>query len=63
MALGDAVDSESFTCARCGHTFTKAWTDEEANAEAAARFRKIDDPVHVCDPCYEAFLRWLAAQS
>src|SRR5689334_18007949 len=46
-----------FTCGACGGTFTKAWSDEEARAEAnAIGFR--DQSAVVCDPCYVEMMAW-----
>lgn len=47
--------SDDFTCAHCGGTFMKAWSDEEAQAEAEELFEPdelLDDPVLVCDVCW-----------
>jgi hypothetical protein len=46
-----------FTCASCGGTFKKGWSDEEAAAEAQELFPGIDvsDPDEagvVCDGCF-----------
>ena len=50
--------AETFTCARCGETHDKGWSDAEAAAEAEGNFPGIDvtDPDEagvVCDDCYE----------
>jgi hypothetical protein len=50
--------AETFTCAGCGATHEKDWSDEEAAAEAEEFFPGIDvsDPQEsavVCTPCYE----------
>jgi hypothetical protein len=46
-----------FTCAACGGTFAKGWSDAEAKAEAdAIGFR--DQSVTVCDPCYVEMMAW-----
>lgn len=51
--------SEEFRCAKCGETFSKAWSEEEARAEEAALFGANDpDAAVLCDDCYRAFLRW-----
>ncbi len=50
-----SVTPGSFTCAQCDGTFEKAWSDEEAAAEAEENFGDLlGDPVVVCDDCYEA---------
>ena len=47
--------ASQFTCAHCGGTFEKEWSDDEAMAEAAANWGdKLEDPVPVCDDCYRA---------
>ena len=44
-----------FYCEACGGTFPKAWSDDEAKAEAdAAGF--VDQSVVVCDECYRAMM-------
>ena len=50
--------AETFTCALCGETHDKGWSDAEAAAEAEGNFPGIDvtDPDEagvVCDDCYE----------
>jgi len=50
--------AETFTCARCGETHDKGWSDAEAAAEAQENFPGIDitDPDEagvVCDDCYK----------
>jgi hypothetical protein len=49
--------SGTFTCASCGDTFDKGWSDEEAAAEAQENFPGIDignpdEASVVCDDCY-----------
>lgn len=56
------MSAKQFRCAKCGGTFTKGWSDEEAAAEDARTFPEVGPAVEravVCDPCYQAFLRWL----
>lgn len=55
-AVSNATDT--FTCANCGETYEKAWSDEEAAAEAAELFPSLDitDPEEapvVCDSCFK----------
>lgn len=47
--------SDTFTCEICRGVFEKAWTDEEAMAEAEEAFPTSDltDTGLVCDDCYE----------
>lgn len=50
--------TETFTCANCGETHEKGWSDEEAAAEAQENFPGIDiasgdEAAVVCDACYE----------
>ena len=50
--------SDTFTCARCGGTFPKGWSDEEAAAEAAAIFTPAELAATdvVCDDCFRLFM-------
>lgn len=45
---------ETFTCAVCGETFTKARTDEEALAETVELFGPVDDDEMevICNSCF-----------
>ena len=47
--------SDMYTCAKCGGTYEKGWTDEESLAECFAIFGEvpIEDRVLVCDDCWE----------
>ena len=50
----------TFTCAHCHRTFTHAWTEEEARAEAEQwgdELEKQGEAV-VCDDCYHQFMHW-----
>lgn len=52
-------EAGKYTCANCGRTFNKGWSDEEAEAEAVEAFGAVpDDPVLLCDDCYEELMRW-----
>ncbi len=46
----------SYTCARCGNTYEKNLTDEEANLEAIEKFGEsifeLGDVVIICDDCW-----------
>lgn len=62
---------KEFTCAYCHGTFNQVWSDEEAAAEARARFGMDPTTAHmavVCDDCYEMMTsglspeEWRAAQ-
>jgi hypothetical protein len=47
--------SGDFTCAQCGGVFEKAWTDEEAIAEAHETYTtgELDEGTEVvCGDCY-----------
>jgi hypothetical protein len=54
--------STSFTCYVCHGTFEKAWTDEEARAEAAALWTPeelaVEGTAETCEECFQAFLGW-----
>ena len=52
---------ESYVCERCGATFTKGWSDEEAAAEARDLFPAAHLAVGqatVCDGCYREIMAW-----
>ena len=42
-----------FICAACGNTYSKAWSDEEAEAEKNRDFPHETDLVTVCEDCYQ----------
>jgi len=48
--------ANEYTCAMCGNTYSKGWTDEEANNEYMENFGPViathDEGVMVCDDCY-----------
>jgi hypothetical protein len=50
-----------FTCAECGETHEKGWSDEEAAAEHIALYGRRPDPDAgvLCDDCFEGFRAWL----
>jgi hypothetical protein len=50
-------DAATFTCALCGGTFEKGWSEEEELAEAAASFSpaELEDAAVLCDDCYQPF--------
>ncbi|MGI4876668.1 MAG: hypothetical protein ACRYG4_04210 [Janthinobacterium lividum] len=59
--MRESLGAKSYTCAKCGGTFDKGWSDEEAAAELAASFAvPLADCDLVCDPCYTKFRAWLA---
>lgn len=47
------MSDNTYTCAHCGGTFEKGWSDEECQAEADAIWGKVDDPVLICDDCWQ----------
>lgn len=51
-----------FTCARCGQTYVKAVSDEEALQESEELFGNYDDNdlCVVCDECFNEFMGWLS---
>jgi hypothetical protein len=53
------MNGATFTCACCGRSFKRNWSDEEAAAELGQRFPGFepDDCALVCDDCYKALLR------
>jgi hypothetical protein len=53
------VTTDTFTCAGCGGTFDKEWSDAEAQAEYERNIPAEDrgGPVDtVCDDCYNAVM-------
>ena len=59
--------SETFTCANCGETHEKSWSDEEAAAEAQENFPGINvdsaEAGVVCDACYEHIMARARAEA
>lgn len=54
-----ALAENEFECANCHGVFPKAWSDEEAQAEADEVWgAALDDPVEVCDDCYQRMMGW-----
>lgn len=51
-------DAPTFTCALCGGTFKKGWSEEEAIAEAHENFSavELEDAAVICDDCYKLFM-------
>jgi hypothetical protein len=54
--------TETFVCAHCGGVFDKAWTDEEARAEADALWTtaemSAEGEAEICDDCFQKFMSW-----
>jgi hypothetical protein len=54
---GNRDDADTFTCAVCGGTFDKSWSDEDAQREYDAIFEGWNEAtVTVCEPCYRAMM-------
>jgi rubredoxin len=53
-----AIDrtTDTYACARCGGTFEKGWSDDEAEAETRRMFGNVPDHLLsvVCDDCFKA---------
>lgn len=49
------MSESEFTCAMCGETYEKEYSDDQAEAELAALFPGFtpDDCDLVCDDCFE----------
>jgi hypothetical protein len=68
MSTGSLNDDGTCTCALCGGTFPKGWTDAEAEAEYQEKFGMAApvgaDRAILCDPCNElaekAYEQWVA---
>ena len=59
------VAEGEFRCERCGRAFPKAWTDEEAAAEAKAVWGAVpaaEEAATICDDCYQEFIAWARTQ-
>jgi len=55
-----AKAKDQYTCAACGETHDKQWSDEEAMAEAHANFGDTIDQEAcdiVCDDCYKQMMK------
>ena len=52
---------DTFTCSICRGTFEKAWSDDEAKAEAAVNYptTPFEDCGIVCDNCYHELPEWM----
>ena len=56
---GDVPTDDVYTCEECSGTFTKGWSDDEADAEAAANpgsTPRCARTALVCDECYRKLL-------
>jgi hypothetical protein len=50
---------DTYTCAMCGETYKKGWSDEEAKEEYEEAFPCADseEPIRVvCDDCYKLIM-------
>jgi hypothetical protein len=54
------MSEQQYTCAYCGGTFNKGWSDEEAMAEQEEAFPDVNlsDCAMVCDACYKRIMHW-----
>jgi hypothetical protein len=54
--------SNQFICGSCGETYTKAWSDEEAQAEAERVFSEdeLRQTTVICEECWQQTLSALA---
>lgn len=55
-------DAETFTCEHCKATFPKAWSDDEAEAEARQNWGgdlPLEEKAVVCEDCYRKFIGWM----
>jgi len=54
-----SIETDKYTCAGCGGTFTKEWSDEEAFQESLDKFGAdlFKEPIAVvCDDCYKKLM-------
>lgn len=52
---------ESYSCGRCGETFEKVRSDEEALAEAHSIWTPetmAHPQIIICDDCFNEFMKW-----
>ena len=51
---------ESYTCENCGGTFTKGWSDEQAQAESESLYpaQDLEETGIVCDNCFRKIMAW-----
>ncbi len=58
--------SDTYECAQCHGVFTKAWSDEEAIAEAEALWTPgemaEEGAAVICDDCFKTFYAWVTAE-
>lgn len=54
LASDGDQQEETFTCDACGRTFPKAWSEDDALAEAAALYppELLTDAAVICDDCF-----------
>lgn len=47
--------TDTFTCASCGNTYPKGWTDEEAEVESKALWGDMpaSEMAVICDDCFK----------
>ena len=52
------MSEDTYTCAVCGETFEKGWTDEEALSEATELYGEIppEERAVICDVCYKSMM-------
>lgn len=50
--------SDTYQCARCRRTFSKGWSDEQAETELGENFPGFSTAhcALVCDDCYQLFM-------
>ena len=53
---------DEYKCAKCGETYEKGWTDEEAAQEYKDKFPAEEaaqlPAAIICDDCYTTFMEW-----
>jgi len=50
------MSNDQYTCALCGGTFDKGWSEEEAEAEAKLLWGDMpeEDREVICDTCFQS---------
>lgn len=57
------MPGDTFRCSRCRREFRKAWSDEEAQKELAAKWGKRhgEKLAVLCEDCFQEFHGWVEA--
>jgi hypothetical protein len=55
------MTDREYTCAHCGGTFKRGWSEEEALAEKQQLWGDLplEECAQLCDDCFVEFNKWL----